>query len=192
MSETFYVVRYTGPFGFIKPWTAVRDGETYSQQFLTPSIIEGMRQKLEVSSIARHRLLHRGFDVQQERTQTAGYDLAIVKSRRTAVYKRPTSILNRGVMLQPTLHLAFHGETDAASASRQHLCLCRNEDVILPDGQVRQMSKEDFDALPGFELHFGRGPQAFMVGYNRFDEGKPMYGTLAITGIPVDDQPLEL
>ena len=39
----YYVVKFTGPFGFIKPWTAVRDasgGETYSQQFLTPSIVE--------------------------------------------------------------------------------------------------------------------------------------------------------
>ena len=30
-----YIVIYKGPFGFIKPWTAVRDGETFSQQFLT-------------------------------------------------------------------------------------------------------------------------------------------------------------
>jgi hypothetical protein len=29
-----YVVKYSGPFGFIKPWTAVRDNETFSQQFL--------------------------------------------------------------------------------------------------------------------------------------------------------------
>lgn len=42
----YHVVKYTGPFGFIKPWTAVRDSETYSQQFLTPSIIEGMEKKL--------------------------------------------------------------------------------------------------------------------------------------------------
>ena len=52
--------KYAGPFGFIKPWTAVRDasgGETYSQQFLTPSIIEGIRQKLEVTAIMRHKLL---------------------------------------------------------------------------------------------------------------------------------------
>jgi hypothetical protein len=38
----YFVIRYSGPFGFIKPWTAVRDGETFSQQFLTPSIIEGV------------------------------------------------------------------------------------------------------------------------------------------------------
>ena len=23
----YYLVKYTGPFGFIKPWTAVRDSE---------------------------------------------------------------------------------------------------------------------------------------------------------------------
>lgn len=41
-----YIVTYKGQFGFIKPWTAVRDGETFSQQFLTPSIIEGIEKKL--------------------------------------------------------------------------------------------------------------------------------------------------
>lgn len=46
MDKKLFVVKYAGPFGFIKPWTAVRDGETYSQQFLTPSIVEGMEKKL--------------------------------------------------------------------------------------------------------------------------------------------------
>lgn len=31
-----YIVTYKGRFAFIKPWTAVRDGETFSQQFLPP------------------------------------------------------------------------------------------------------------------------------------------------------------
>ena len=41
-----YVVKYSGPFGFIKPWTAVRDEEVYSQQFLTPSIVAGIERKI--------------------------------------------------------------------------------------------------------------------------------------------------
>lgn len=58
-----YIVIYKGKFGFIKPWTAVRDGETFSQQFLTPSIIEGIEKKLfpellecngEICKIVRH------------------------------------------------------------------------------------------------------------------------------------------
>ena len=46
MNAMYYVVRYEGPFAFIKPWTAVRDGVTYSQQFLTPSVLEGIEKKL--------------------------------------------------------------------------------------------------------------------------------------------------
>ena len=88
MSKTCYVVTYTGPFGFIKPWTAVRDELTYSQQFLTPSMVEGMRQKLDVSEIYRHRLTHDGFSVQGETTQSAGIDRKTVKKRQEVTYNQ--------------------------------------------------------------------------------------------------------
>lgn len=77
-----YIVKFTGPFGFIKPWTAVRDSETYSQQFLTPSIVVGIERKLfpellknddgEIKKIVRHRINYCGIDVQQERTWSKG------------------------------------------------------------------------------------------------------------------------
>lgn len=189
-SSPFYTVSFTGPFGFIKPWTAVRDDQTYSQQFLTPSIVEGMRQKLEVSAIERHRITHRGFSQQQEVTQSAGYNKRVIKSRGEVTYKRPTSILTRGVMLHPVLTLAFPTMEDARAAHRQHLCLCRNEDVVYPSGDIQAMSVSEFDELRGFELKFGRGPDAFMVGYNRFEKGAAMYGTLTVTGDPVESTPV--
>jgi hypothetical protein len=189
MPELLHVVTYTGPFGFIKPWTAVRDEQTYSQQFLTPSTVEGMRQKLGVSAILRHRLAHEGFSVQGETTQSAGIDTKTVKSRNEITYKRATSVLKRGVMLNPTLHLAFPSREEAEVAHRQHLCLSRNEDVVMPNGPIRAMSEDEFDSLTGFELEFGRGEDAFLVGYNRFEDGAPMYGTLTITGDPVSTDP---
>lgn len=185
--ESFHVVSYTGSFGFIKPWTAVRDGETYSQQFLTPSIVEGIRQKLEVSTILRHRLAHQGFSRQQERVQSAGFR----KNTRSKTMSRETSILVRGVMLHPILHLAFPTPQDAERAAFQHLCLCRNEDLIYPVNGVREMSAEDFGRVAGFELHFGQEPGSFLVGYNRFEEGRPMYGRLEIIGKPTDATPME-
>lgn len=191
MSEALYVVTYTGPFGFIKPWTAVRDSQTYSQQFLTPSIVEGMRQKLGVSVIGRYRLRHGGFSSQQEVIQSGGWKKRVVKSRGEVTYRRPKSILTRGVMLKPVLKLAFPTRADAEHAHTQHLCLCRNEDVILPTGPVEEMSEEAFDAITGFELRFGRGEDAFMVGYNRFEDGAPMFGTLTITGDPVSPESIE-
>lgn len=185
MSETYHVVTYAGPFGFIKPWTAVRDELTYSQQFLTPSTVEGMRQKLGVSKICRHRLNHDGFSVQGETTQSAGIKRKTVKKRQEVTYKRATAVLDRGVMLNPRLHLAFPTLEDAETAHRQHLCLSRNEDVVMPDGPIRDMTESAFDELTGFELVFGQGDDAFMVGYNRYEDGAPMYGTLKITGDPV-------
>jgi hypothetical protein len=185
--DLFYVVRYTGPFGYIKPWTAVRDERTFSQQFLTPSIIEGIRQKLGVSAILRHRLTYHKIDLQQERTQSRAF--LVETKRRKAT--REQSILTRGVMINPTLFLAFTTNEEAILAAEQHVCLCRNEDVLLPDREITVMPNNEFDQLSGFELILGDGPAAIMVGYDRFRENQPMYGTLHIVGVPVGIQPLE-
>ena len=161
----YYVVKYSGPFGFIKPWTAVRDGETYSQQFLTPSIVEGIEKKLfpemlqcngEIRKILRHKLSYTSIDV-----------------------------LNRGVLLNPVLHLAFGSMEDAEIAARQHICLCRNEDVLIPSESIMEKRLSEFDKIDGFELRFGASDESFMVGFNRFDSAKPMYGWLEISGKPV-------
>lgn len=178
----YYVVTYTGPFGFLKPWTAVRDGETYSQQFLTPSIIEGMRQKLGVSQILRHKLTYTGLSMQQEQTQPRGW----IHEKKKQQMTRPRAILVRGVMLEPELHLAFASAEDADVAATQHLCLCRNEDIVLPTQQLT-LSEAEFNLLPGFELRpLGATDEgAFLVGFNRFAAGAPMYGRLEITGNPI-------
>ena len=177
----YYVVKYTGPFGFIKPWTAVRDSKTFSQQFLTPSIVEGIRQKLEVTSIVRHKLCYSFVSVQQEQTQPRGWE----KQTKLKMMVRTKSILERGVLINPVLLLAFDNELDAQKACSQHVCLCRNEDILLPDSEVKELSEEEFNELAGFELHFGENESSFLVGFNRFDECKPMYGWLEISGNPL-------
>jgi hypothetical protein len=185
-----YVVKYSGPFGFIKPWTAVRDSKTFSQQFLTPSIIEGIEKKLfpelleqsgVINKIIRHKLSYSAISVQQEQTQTRGWE----KKTLLKMMVRNQSILERGVMINPVLYLAFAKEEDAANGSNQHICLCRNEDVLLPDTDVLEMEEAEFNNLTGFELQFGESNNSFLVGFNRFDETKPMYGWLEITGKPV-------
>lgn len=180
-----FAVRYTGKFGFIKPWTAVRDGETFSQQFLTPSIIEGIEKKLfpellnqngKILKIIRHKLSYSAIDSQQEVTQTRGWK----KSAKEMTRER--SILKRGVMLDPILYLAFNNYNDAEIAAKQHICLCRNEDVMLPDSEILEFSEEQFAELDGFELRFGQSDNSFLVGYNRFDSNKPMYGWIEYNG----------
>ena len=190
MSDTLYVVKYSGPFGFIKPWTAVRDSETFSQQFLTPSIVEGIEKKLfpellaesgQIRKIKRHRLNYQGIDVQQERTWSKGGFFA---TKEKGVYKTNLGILSRGVMLNPNLYLAFESEEDADAALRQTVCLCRNEDLLFPESAAK-FPLEQFEALPGFELLFTHGEQGFKVGHNRFAEGAEMFGELTVTGNPI-------
>ncbi len=180
-----YIVIYKGKFGFIKPWTSVRDGETFSQQFLTPSIIEGIEKKLFpellqsngiISKIIRHKLNYSSVDMQQEVTQTRGWEKSGNKMTRSR------AIIKRGVMLNPILYLAFKDKEDAERAVKQHICLCRNEDVLMPSPEIVEYSEEQFDSLKGFELRFGESEQSFLVGYNRFDGGSPMYGWIEYNG----------
>ncbi|AWM32184.1 hypothetical protein [Hymenobacter nivis] len=179
---TYYLVTYTGPFGYLKPWTAVRDGETYSQQFLTPSVIEGMRQKLGVSAILRHKITYTGLSMQQEQTHPRGW----IHEKKRQQMTRPRAILVRGVLLAPELHLAFASAAEAEVAASQHLCLCRNEDIVLPVAQLT-ISEAEFDTLLGFELRPTEAtePGTFLVGFNRFKAGAPMHGRLEIVGNPI-------
>jgi hypothetical protein len=187
--EKYYVVKYSGPFGFIKPWTAVRDSETFSQQFLTPSIVEGIEKKLFpellseqgiIKKIKQYRLNHCGIDIQQERTWAKG---GFQFSKEKGIYKTNLGILKRGVMINPNLYLAFENERDVEIASSQTICLCRNEDLIFPEW-TGNMDRSDFDKIEGFELIFTRGDSGFKVGHNRFNDAKEMFGELKVTGNP--------
>jgi len=205
-----FVVKYTGPFAFIKPWTSVRDEETFSQNFLTPSIIEGIEKKLfpELLSereypqkIRRHRLTYAGFSKQQEQTQPRGINIS--KKKTIVTITRERSILNRVVLVNPILFLAFDERAYAKRAASQHICLCRNEDILLPitqqDGNlIREVTEEEFDkpdnGFNGFELLMTNDENSFQVGFNRFKNGERMYGKIHIIGTsPINsgDSPVE-
>lgn len=192
--EKYYVVKYSGPFGFIKPWTAVRDSETFSQQFLTPSIVEGMEKKLfpellnevGIKKIKRHRLSYSQINQQQEVIQTRGWNST--RKGKQILFDRPKAVLIRGVLLEPILHLAFLTQEDAKKALEQHICLCRNEDVLLPI-EIIEVTKDDFDnqeEFNGYELIFEKNEESFQVGYNRLTN-ESMYGWLKIVGTPVNN-----
>ncbi len=199
-----YVVKYTGQFGFIKPWTAVRDEETFSQQFLTPSMVAGIERKLfpellkedfGIFKIKRHRLSYSQVSSQQEQTQGIGFNSGLID--RVKHYSRGSfknnninfGILTRGVLLNPVLFLAFENLEDAKTAQKQHICLARNEDILYATDEIHNISEEEFDSnedlFRGYELIFEENEDSFMVGYNRLDNNKPMYGWLKIVGNPV-------
>ncbi|MFA5668842.1 MAG: hypothetical protein WC967_06340 [Balneolaceae bacterium] len=190
----YFIVTYTGPFGFIKPWTAVRDSETFSQQFLTPSIVEGMEKKLfpellekhGVHKIIGHRLSYKHITGHQEVIQTRGWN-TVSAGTGLKKFDRPTSIIERGIMHEPVLHLAFVSLEDANIAAQQHLCLARNEDVLLPvsvNKTTKDSFEQDGELYPGYELVFEKNEQSFLVGYHRVSK-EPMFGWIRIVGEPV-------
>lgn len=194
--NTLYVVKYSGAFGFIKPWTAVRDEETYSQQFLTPSIVAGIERKLfpellkkewSIYKIKGHRLTYSQISQQQEQTQPRGWNEKGKGANKQ--YFRPYSILKRGVLIEPRLFLAFDNYKDAEVASQQHICLVRNEDILYPKQEIRKTTEQEFneneEEFYGFELVFEQTDNSFMVGYNRMKNNQPMYGWLRTVGNPV-------
>jgi hypothetical protein len=161
----------------------VRDSETYSQQFLTPSIVEGIRQKLGVSAIARHKLTYSSISLQQEVIQAKAWRRE--KEKENVIYKKDHSVLKRGVMLYPTLYLAFSNIENAEKSHKQHICLCRNEDVLLPKSAIISLTEEAFNQIDGYELRFGKNEKSFMIGYNRFKNNDAMFGWIEITGNPI-------
>lgn len=190
--EKYYIVKYSGPFGFIKPWTAVRDSETFSQQFLTPSIVEGIEKKLfpellgeaGIMKIFRHKVNYLGIDIQQERTWAKG---GFQFSKEKGNYKTNLGILKRGVMLNPNLYLAFKYAEDANIAFEQNVCLCRNEDILLPE-DLLEMDVQTFEEIAGFELNFSVKNAGFKVGHNRFDNAEEMFGELVVSGNPIREK----
>ncbi|AEI51283.1 hypothetical protein [Runella slithyformis] len=188
-----YVVKYSGPFGFIKPWTAVRDSETFSQQFLTPSIVEGIEKKLfpellgvnGIQKIVGHRLSYSQISSQQEVIQTRGWNST--RQGKQFLFDRPKAILIRGILHEPILFLAFKLKEDAEQAFAQHICLCRNEDMLFPES-IEVIQEEAFELdtekFAGYELVFKKTEKAFLVGYHRITN-EPMYGWLKIIGSPV-------
>lgn len=190
MDNILYVVMYSGPFGFIKPWTAVRDSETFSQQFLTPSIVEGIEKKLfpelltenGIKKIKRYRLNYCGIDVQQERTWAKG---GFSFTKEKGIYKTNLGIIKRGIMIEPNLYLAFMILEDAERALKQSVCLCRNEDLLYPVS-LQEMQKEQFEQIQGFELVWETlNEKCFKVGYNRFQDAEEMFGELKVIGNPI-------
>ena len=203
-----YIVKYEGAFGFIKPWTAVRDGETFSQQFLIPSIIRGIELKLfpellknpgnNIETILRHRLSYESMSSQQEQIQSKGFEIKSIQQNKERTkdakvkrytVKRVKSILKRGILINPILYLGFINKDYALRASTQHICLCRNEDILLPDKNVLEMTEEEFNTIDGFELEFSNeSPESFLVGFNRFKNSEKMYGKINVYGNPIRNE----
>lgn len=159
----YYIVKYEGRFGFIKPWTAIRDSYTNSLFYLSQSTIMGIERKLfpellngdnkNLEKILRYRLSFSNLSVQQETTRSINYER---KGKKEKYFVAKSSYINRGILINPILYLLFSSKDDAQEAISQHFCLSRNQDVMLPNNEIIEISSidefDDEEMFSGYEL----------------------------------------
>jgi len=61
-------------------------------------------------------------------------------------------------------------------------------DILFPEEVIVTTASQfdtDIKSFAGYELILEEGDLAFLVGYNRYDDGQPMYGRVQVLGSPV-------
>lgn len=187
----YFVVCYSGTFAFMKPPSATRNKYTKSDTFLSPSTQEGIRRKLGVSNILRHRLQCFGVRDIQEEAKAPNYgqpDLPQIKR------KKEKGVQKNGVLLYPKLFLALPSEQDALCASENHILLSRQEYILLPeriDGKfVVEMTDKEFDSIEGWEFFSTGNSLDMFVGVDRYTNEKSL-GIVEVYGDPLGHLPTE-
>jgi len=180
----YYVIKYTGDFGFIKPPTANRSGLIFSQNYLTPANIRGIEkflfpEELYLLSdyeprIIRHRVYFR------QRIQT----VETTHGRGTGLYKgiyRGKATLQRHVLFNLIVHLAFSQEKYAQDAIKHHIHFGAKEHLLFPDKLILKMSPLEFKQIKGFEFITNNNHNnSILIGYDRYTQ-QPMTGQLIET-----------
>lgn len=160
-----YVIKYFGHVGFIKPISSTRDGKTQTARYLYPSSIIGIERHLfpelsekntkKINKILGHRIDYTNISYVEETVQSIAMKI-VGKKKKDRQLKYNTNITQRGVMVNPTLSLAFNSKKDAEIARDIHICLSRNEDLMFSDGKIYELNDiNDFNnpnEYPGFEL----------------------------------------
>jgi len=194
-----YIIKFEGSFGFIKPWSAVRDSKTKSCDFLTPSILMGIERKLfpelsinengKINKILRYRLSFQDISFQQESTKSIAYERKgkIIKDR---YFMANSSTINRGVLINPILYLMFNTKEDAENVMGQHICLCRNEDVLLSTELIEIEDESEFDNVEKFSGYESfsceeNDNNSIFCGLNKYSKNK-QYTIRKIFGEPVN------
>lgn len=180
-----YIVKFFGDFGYIKPFTALRDVKTYSVKALPPSVVMGIETKLfdDVKNrILRHRLSFTSMIPTNEQTTS----IQAVKTKKGV--KKNSSMHCRYVLLNPTLYFVVDNFDDAELMTEQTIRLSRNEDILFPDEKIIEISdinEFDTDTYSGYELIpcDSSHVNAVWYGYNRYTE-KDQYAYMKIVGVP--------
>lgn len=184
MENKLYCIRYRNIckpyYGYIKPWNAVRDTETYSLTYLVPSFINGIEQELGIEGkILRHKLKYQivlpKFIKNKKNKIVVNGDFS-----KAVTYGKNSSTHKRHCLTNPEIIFAFDNKEDAEYALTQPLCFGQIQYTIYPDitfGEkgIQIMTNEEFDDLVGVETFTSNEDEGIYVGNNRQKNNERMY-----------------
>jgi hypothetical protein len=184
-----HAVKYTGDFGFIKPFSALRDIKTYSVLGLTPSIVMGIETKLFgdcANRIISHRLSFTNIVSMKEQATSIGYK--IDKNKNNTYRKKIGSVIERFVLVNPCLYLLVNTIEEAEEMSCQNIRLTRNEEILFPSKDIITVNDQnafDSDDFEGYELVScdENNLNGQYYGSNKYT-GKDQYAFMKVVGIP--------
>lgn len=172
MNNMLYCVIYENInkpyYGYIKPYNGVRDIETFSCTYLPPSFIDGIKKELECKgNIVRHKLLFsKDNPMQNDFIKAVCYG----KDNQSTIH-------TRHLLVNPIVIFAFENKDDAINALNMPLHFGQTIYPIYPLGNVKEMTNDEFDELPGVEtfLTTEDDDNGVYCGNNRNDGNKRMY-----------------
>lgn len=163
--------KLTPYYGFIKPWNAVRDVETYSLTYLPPSFIRGIKYELGIKGdIIRHKLLFSKSHMQKDFTKAVVY----LKNGQRSVTNH-----HRHTLVNPKLILGFETKEDADLAIGLPIYMGQNIYPLYGNASVGvfEITTEEFDKLQGVETFetTESDENGLYVGNDRRNNNKRMY-----------------
>lgn len=164
-------------FGFFRPYNAVRDSETYSLTYLTPSILNGMEENMDIpfGSIKRHKLTFSKERMDKEQVKTSfGYRWENGEQIKCSNDGNTSGIHLKHCLINPVIVLGFENKEFAEIASKSTLYLGQTEYLVYPSNGVYEVSEKEFDELPGVET-FPSDENGVDCGFNRFKNNEPMF-----------------
>ena len=158
-------------YGYIKPWNAVRDNETFSLTYLPPSFINGIEEELSIDGkILRHKLTFDKSHMERDLKKCIIY----LKDN----YVNHTIHL-RHTLVNPKIILAFDNYEDAKYALGQPLFVGQNIYPIYGNNHfgIVEMTDEEFDELEGVETFQTdeNDEESVYVGNNRQKNNERMF-----------------
>lgn len=170
--------------GFFKPYNAVRDlNGTYSLTYLPPSVINGIENWLEIpqGSILRHKLTFDKNGMTRELVKTT-YGVYWKNGKEFKCFvvdksgnKQYDGMCIKHCLVNPEIIFAFDTKEHAEIAAKTTIFLGQMEYIIYPQDDIKEMSEEEFDKLPGVETFQCEENNGVFCGFNRFKNNEKQF-----------------